>query len=169
MTTIPYARQRAYDDDGYVTRMSDLMMRRAAAEQDAIRQQGAVSAARWAGAKTESCSTADSKMRRRRPPSSARALASLPLEVKTLFRDWLARHFPLRAARVMARVNDLRGGRDYDSEFGSRMSGKGEYSTLIAKRFARMCVKHGLHSGERFTLDTCRFRVPGRGEQLNLL
>ena len=50
MTTIPYARQRAYDDDGYVTRMSDLMMRRAAAEQDAIRQQGAVSAARWAGA-----------------------------------------------------------------------------------------------------------------------
>jgi DNA repair photolyase len=93
----------------------------------------------------------------------------LPLEVKTLFRDWLVRHFPLRAARVMARVNDLRGGRDYDSEFGSRMSGKGEYSALIASRFARMCAKHGLYSGERFSLDTSRFRVPGRGEQLSLL
>ena len=93
----------------------------------------------------------------------------LPHEVKTLFRDWLARHFPLRAARVMARVNDLRGGRDYDSDFDSRMSGKGEYSALIASRFTRACAKHGLFNGERFTLDTSRFRVPGRGEQLNLL
>lgn len=93
----------------------------------------------------------------------------LPLEVKTLFRDWLARHYPLRAAHVMARVNDLRGGRDYDPEFGSRMSGKGGYASLIASRFARACAKHGLSDGERFILDTSRFRVPGRGEQLGLL
>jgi len=93
----------------------------------------------------------------------------LPLEVNALFRNWLARHYPLRAARVMARVNDLHGGRDYDAYFGSRMSGKGEYSALITSRFARACAKHGLVSGERFALDTALFRVPGSGEQLSLL
>jgi DNA repair photolyase len=93
----------------------------------------------------------------------------LPLEVKTLFRDWLARHLPMRAAHVMARINDLRGGHDYDAEFGSRMSGKGEYASLIAARFARACARWGLSSGERFVLDTSRFHVPGRGKQLDLL
>ena len=92
----------------------------------------------------------------------------LPHEVKSLFRDWLSRHYPLRAAHVMARVNDLRGGRDYDSEFGSRMTGKGEYSELIRARFAKARARFSLSNNDRFVLDTSKFRVPGRATQLGL-
>ena len=92
----------------------------------------------------------------------------LPHEVKTLFRDWLARHYPLRAERVMARIHDLRDGRDNDPEFGSRMQGSGEFATLIRRRFALACTRLRLNSGERFKLDTTQFRVPGESGQLGL-
>lgn len=92
----------------------------------------------------------------------------LPHEVKTLFRDWLARHYPLRAGHVMTRIHDLRGGRDYDAQFDQRMKGQGIFSELISKRFARACARHGLSNGERFLLDTSRFRVPGRSVQIGL-
>ena len=64
----------------------------------------------------------------------------LPLEIADLFREWLAEHYPDRAGRVMERVRDTRGGKDYDSTFGQRMSGTGPVAELLAKRF-RLAVK----------------------------
>ena len=64
----------------------------------------------------------------------------LPLEIADLFREWLAEHYPDRAGRVMERVRDTRGGRDYDSTFGQRMRGTGPVAELLAKRF-RLAVK----------------------------
>ena len=59
----------------------------------------------------------------------------LPLEIADLFREWLAEHYPDRARRVMERVRDTRGGKDYDSTFGQRMRGTGPVAELLAKRF----------------------------------
>ncbi len=64
----------------------------------------------------------------------------LPLEISDLFREWLAEHYPDRAKRVMERVRDTRGGKDYDSTFGRRMRGTGPVAELLAKRF-RLAVK----------------------------
>ena len=64
----------------------------------------------------------------------------LPLEIADLFREWLAEHYPDRAGRVMERVRDTRGGKDYDSTFGRRMRGTGPVAELLAKRF-RLAVK----------------------------
>ena len=62
-------------------------------------------------------------------------LLRLPHEVAPLFRDWLDAHYPQRAAHVMSTVQQLRGGRDYDSSFGQRMRGTGVYALLLARRF----------------------------------
>ena len=62
-------------------------------------------------------------------------LLRLPSEIKTLFNEWLATHAPLKAAHVMARVHDMRGGKAYDSEFGTRMTGTGLFAGIIAQRF----------------------------------
>ena len=67
-------------------------------------------------------------------------LLRLPLEIADLFREWLAEHYPERAGRVMERVRDTRGGKDYDSTFGRRMRGTGPVAELLAKRF-RLAVK----------------------------
>ncbi len=91
----------------------------------------------------------------------------LPYEVKDMFREWLQIHYPLRAARVMARIRDMRGGKDNDSEFGRRMHGQGEFASLIAKRFAVACRKYGLSAGHRYDLDTSLF-VPPSGPQMRL-
>ena len=64
----------------------------------------------------------------------------LPLEISDLFREWLAEHYPDRARRVMERVRDTRGGKDYDSTFGQRMRGTGPVAELLAKRF-RLAIK----------------------------
>jgi DNA repair photolyase len=91
----------------------------------------------------------------------------LPHEVKDLFTDWLRRHHPLKAEHVMNRVRDLRGGRDYDSRFGRRMTGSGVYAELIRKRFATALKRHGF--GELPDFDCNAFRPPQRaGEQLGL-
>jgi len=92
----------------------------------------------------------------------------LPLEVKTLFRDWLERHVPLRARHVMSCVRDLREGRENDSEFGARMRGKGQFAALIKRRFAIACKRFELSNGERFVLDTSRFRSQYAEKQLGL-
>jgi len=93
----------------------------------------------------------------------------LPYEVKGLFKDWITRHYPLRAERVMARIRDLRGGRENDPDFGTRMSGTGEYAALLGQRFARACKRFGIDVRERPALETALFRVPGRHEQPPLL
>lgn len=89
----------------------------------------------------------------------------LPYEVKTLFRDWLERHYPLKARHVMSRVHAMRGGRDNDPDFGSRMRGEGEFAALLFKRFAIAMRRIGYEGRDRMqrnaALDTTQFRVPG--------
>ena len=92
----------------------------------------------------------------------------LPREVAPLFREWLERHCPDRAARVMGRVRDLHGGRDYDAEWGSRMAGHGAFSDLMRQRFA-LAVKRLDLATDLPPLRTDLFAVPDRaGDQLRL-
>jgi DNA repair photolyase len=88
----------------------------------------------------------------------------LPYEVKTLFRDWLERHYPLKAKHVMSRVHELRGGRDNDPNFGSRMRGQGEFAELLAKRFDIARRRIGYDERARMlrnvSLDTTQFHAP---------
>jgi DNA repair photolyase len=83
----------------------------------------------------------------------------LPWEVNPLFQQWLELNFPDRAARVMARIRDLRGGRDYDSTFGQRMTGTGIWADLIAQRLRKALDRFGFDR-ERFELDLTKFRRP---------
>ena len=83
----------------------------------------------------------------------------LPWEVNPLFQHWLQTHFPELAARVMARVRDLRGGRDTDSRFGQRMSGQGVWAQLLSQRFELATKRLGLNR-ERAVLDLSLFRRP---------
>lgn len=83
----------------------------------------------------------------------------LPLEIKDLFREWLAEARPDRAKRVMSLVRQTRGGRDYDPDWGRRMKGTGPVAELIATRF-RTAVKRYHLNGPRRTLDVSQFRVP---------
>ena len=73
-------------------------------------------------------------------------LLRLPFEVKDLFREWLLEHYPLKAEHVMNRVRDTRRGRDYRSEWGTRMRGEGAFAELLAKRHAVATRKHGVDS-----------------------
>ena len=83
----------------------------------------------------------------------------LPWEVNPIFQHWLDEHFPDRAARVMARVREMRGGKDYDSAFGSRMSGQGVWAELLRQRFDKAAARYGLNK-TRIELDLTRFRPP---------
>ncbi|MEO8754719.1 MAG: PA0069 family radical SAM protein [Casimicrobiaceae bacterium] len=91
-------------------------------------------------------------------------LLRLPLEVAPLFRAWLDEHFPLRAAHVMSLVQQLRGGRDNDPGFGSRMRGSGTLAELLARRFALAVKRLGLNDHRSAPLDTTRFRPPRANE-----
>jgi len=89
----------------------------------------------------------------------------LPWELAPLFRQWLELHYPQRAARVMARVQEMRGGRDYDSDFATRMQGQGLWSELIRQRFEKACARLGFNR-QRVELDPGQFRpaaAPGQG------
>jgi DNA repair photolyase len=93
----------------------------------------------------------------------------LPYEVKDLFREWLAEHHPQRAAHVMSLIQDVRGGRDNDPNFGSRMRGTGPVAQLIRSRFQIAHRRLGLDAIERHRLDTTLFRPPGiAGAQMDL-
>ncbi len=83
----------------------------------------------------------------------------LPWEVNPLFQRWLGQHFPERAGRVMARIREMRGGKDYDASFATRMKGEGVWAQLIAQRLAKAKARHGL-SGDRIVLDTSQFERP---------
>jgi DNA repair photolyase len=101
--------------------------------------------------------------------SAGYVLLRLPYEVKDLFREWLEQHFPDRAAHVMALINDMRGGRDNDPRFGSRMRGTGPIAELLRNRFALACKRLQLNSGRRARHDTRLFRPPTlSGSQLSL-
>ena len=83
----------------------------------------------------------------------------LPREVAPLFREWLDAHYPLRAAHVMSLVNQIRGGRDNDPNFGARMRGSGQFAELIKRRFKVAVERLGL-TADRKPLDTSLFRPP---------
>jgi DNA repair photolyase len=91
--------------------------------------------------------------------SAGWVMLRLPLEVAPLFRDWLATHYPLRAAHVMSVLNDIRGGRDNDPNFGSRMRGRGAFADLIEQRFRIAAARFKL-DGENPPFDTSRFKPP---------
>ena len=83
----------------------------------------------------------------------------LPWEVNPIFQRWLDSHFPDRARRVMARIREMRGGKDYDASFGSRMKGEGVWAQLLRHRMAKAKSKFGLDR-ERVELDLTQFRKP---------
>jgi DNA repair photolyase len=95
-------------------------------------------------------------------------LLRLPLEIKDLFREWLEAQVPDRAKHVMSLIRSMRGGKDYDSNWGTRMRGTGPYASLIAQRFAIAARRLGLNRNLT-PLDTSKFRRPPQtGDQLAL-
>jgi len=95
-------------------------------------------------------------------------LLRLPHEVAPLFRDWLDRHEPGRAAHVMSRLAAMRGGRDYDATWGRRMTGEGVHADLLARRFAVAARRLGLAT-RLPPPDTTHFAPPPReDDQLSL-
>jgi DNA repair photolyase len=92
--------------------------------------------------------------------SASYIVLRLPWEVAPLFKDWLAAHFPQRAERVMARVRDMRGGKDYDSSFAHRMKGEGAWADLLKQRFDKAVKRLGLNARRHGILDMSHFRRP---------
>jgi DNA repair photolyase len=86
----------------------------------------------------------------------------MPWEVNPLFHQWLYAHFPDRAQRVLNRMKDMRGGKEYDSEFGKRMSGEGIWADLIRQRFTKAIKRLGMDGFDgRFSkMDGAQFRRP---------
>jgi len=97
--------------------------------------------------------------------SAGYVLLRLPHEVKDLFREWLQQHEPLKAAHVLNRMQAMRSGRDYDSRWGVRQRGEGEYAELLNLRFKVACTRYGLKTGERFVHDTSAFKPPAATAQ----
>jgi len=97
-------------------------------------------------------------------------LLRLPHEVEPIFADWLQLQYPLKAAKVLSLIRQVRGGSLNDAQFGSRMRGSGPLAALLAQRFAAACRRHGFTRESEAALDSTRFRVPeGPGTQLSLL
>ncbi len=103
---------------------------------------------------------------------AAYVVMRLPNELKDLFKEWLATHYPQRAEHVMSIIQQMRGGQDNDPRFGTRMTGVGNFAELIEKRFDIACRRHGLNGHgaprQRAVLDCTRFRPPGLGGQMKL-
>jgi DNA repair photolyase len=93
--------------------------------------------------------------------SAFMTVVRLPWEVNPLFQQWLETHFPDRAARVMARVRDMRGGKDYDATFGARMRGTGPWARLLRDRFERAVARLGFER-HRLNVDMSQFVRPKR-------
>jgi len=92
----------------------------------------------------------------------------LPHEVAPLFREWLSVHFPDRGDKVMSIVRSIRGGRDNDPDFFTRMKPSGVWADLLRARFRLACRRAGIRQ-QRFELDCTAFRAPETGGQLRLL
>ena len=96
-------------------------------------------------------------------------LLRLPLEIKALFQEWLEAAVPDRARRIMTLVRDCRGGRDYDSEWGTRLKGSGPFADMVARRFALACRRYGLDR-RSWELDCTQFVKPSAdSDQMTLL
>ncbi|RFU46751.1 PA0069 family radical SAM protein [Paraburkholderia sp. DHOC27] len=110
----------------------------------------------------EACAEAGAK-------SASYIVLRLPWEVAPLFKGWLAAHFPDRAERVMSRVRDMRGGKDYDANFATRMKGEGAWADLLKQRFHKAARRLGLNERNRGILDMSHFKhvEPKRAERDN--
>lgn len=101
--------------------------------------------------------------------SAGYILLRLPLEISDLFKEWLEENAPDRAKHVLTLLRDMRGGKDYDAEWGKRMRGEGPYAWMLKRRFEIASEKLGLVK-RSFELDCSQFPAPPRkGEQLALL
>jgi len=101
--------------------------------------------------------------------SAGYVLLRLPLEIKDLFREWLEANEPGRAKHVMSLIRSMRGGKDYDAQWNTRMRGTGPYADMIARRFRLAVKRFGLNADHR-PLDTRQFKRPVEpGQQLELL
>ncbi|WP_413709055.1 PA0069 family radical SAM protein [Rhizobium sp. Rhizsp82] len=96
-------------------------------------------------------------------------LLRLPLEVSPLFRDWLLQHYPDRYRHVMSLVRSMRGGKDYDAEFGKRMKGAGPYAWQISRRFEMATKRLGMIRRSMPLRDDLFVPPDGSGVQLSLL
>ena len=96
-------------------------------------------------------------------------LLRLPLEVSPLFREWLLRHYPHRYQHVMSLVRSMRGGKDYDAEFGKRMKGAGPYAWQISRRFELAAKRLELTRRGLPMRDDLFVPPNGSGVQLSLL
>ncbi len=100
--------------------------------------------------------------------SAAYIVVRLPHEVRDLFEEWLRLHFPQRADHVLSLIRQMRGGKDYDAQFGKRMRGEGPYAELLRRRFQTAIRRLGLDRRE-FSLNVSAFRPPPQaGDQLSL-
>ena len=93
----------------------------------------------------------------------------LPLEVSPLFRDWLLQHYPDRYRHVMSLIRSMRGGKDYDAEFGKRMKGAGPYAWQISRRFEMATRRLDLTRRNIALRDDLFVPPDGSGVQLSLL
>jgi DNA repair photolyase len=87
-------------------------------------------------------------------------LLRLPLEVRDIFKEFLEREYPDRAKHVMSVIRSMRGGKDYDAEWGTRMRGEGPYAWQIGRRFEMAARRLGLNR-EKLRLSTDQFVPPG--------
>ena len=99
--------------------------------------------------------------------SAGYVLLRLPWVVRPIFKEWLEKHFPLKAEHVMSRVRDMREGRENDPNFGSRMVGKGELAELLGQRFRKAVKRFGLDKPTP-DLDCTRFVPPSLSGQASL-
>lgn len=99
--------------------------------------------------------------------SASWIMLRLPHEVAPLFREWLDTHFPDRAGKVMGIVQSVRGGKDNDAQFFTRMKPQGVWADLIRTRFRVACRKHGIGKAD-VDLDCSQFRKPSPNGQLDL-
>ena len=95
-------------------------------------------------------------------------LLRLPHELQQLFPQWLAEHYPLRAARIMKAIRSVRDDKLNNADFGSRMIGSGPRAEIIRQRFELACKRCGVSVGRDFELDCSQFRSPEQGGQLSL-
>lgn len=99
--------------------------------------------------------------------SASWIMLRLPHEVAPLFREWLNVHFPDRASKVMGVVQSVRGGKDNDAQFFTRMKPNGIWADLLRTRFRVACRKHGIGKA-KIDLDCSQFKKPSPHGQLDL-
>jgi DNA repair photolyase len=90
----------------------------------------------------------------------------LPFAVKDLFSDWLLEHYPNKKNKVLHRLEEMRGGKLYDAEYGSRMKGRGPYADHLATMFDSYRTLYRLNNFGSLSLE--HFKKSDRSRQLSL-